>query len=194
MPTQISFFEQFDSLPPLQPPTFAIAPPEKVAAPKVAETDPASLSFEEFRHRAIYAANGKIQNHRLYQQAFPYKVSVLEQPYARTGPDASEGLERMLNAAWERLAGKQGASKDLRRRYTSALSPWQKLAYEWTLANPGRRLVLSSERPEVEYRIAVQGEYVLIDLVDRTSGVHKQWACCDPYRKMLVTSEQYCSD
>lgn len=186
---QTSFFEQFDSLPPLLPPTFTAVAPELVETQEAAVNDAASLTFEEFRRCAIYAADGKIQNHRLYQQSFPYKVSVLEQAYVSEGPDASGGLDLMLVAAWERLAGKQALAKDLRRRYTSAMSPWQKVAFDWCMANPGKRLVLSSDRPIVEYRISTQSEYVLFDLLDKTARVHKQWVCCDRYRKMLVTSE-----
>jgi hypothetical protein len=60
---------------------------------------------------------------------------------------------------------------DCQRGYTSSLNEWQRLAYEWCVANPLRMLVLTSTKPRLIYHIAKRGEYVEFGLPTTATAV-----------------------
>jgi hypothetical protein len=79
--------------------------------------------------------------------------------------------------------------KEYLRRHTSSMSEWQKLAYDWCLANPDSQIVLKSTKPNIEYHVYKRDEYVEIALPRQDAGGEKHWISRDGKRKVLVNAD-----
>jgi hypothetical protein len=66
------------------------------------------------------------------------------------------------------------------------LNEWQRLAFEWCVANPSRMLVLTSTKPRLIYHIAKRGEYVEFGLPHHCHGGEKYWISRDGNTKVLI--------
>jgi len=179
---QTSFFEQFDA----SSPVGVLDSPQSIDSGSHPGPDPAVLRFEQFRLKSIFDAVGKIKNHALWRQPFPYIVTQLSNEY----PNGVDRLHGSWDAAVESgrsyLVGIETPMKEFLRRHTSSMSEWQKLAYDWCLANPNSRLVLKSAKPSFEYHAYKRGEYVEIGLPHQEAGGEKHWISRDGKRKVLV--------
>jgi hypothetical protein len=76
--------------------------------------------------------------------------------------------------------------REFQRVNTSSLNEWQRLAYEWSMANPSRMLVLSSTKPRLIYHIAKRGEYVEFGLPHHCHGGEKYWVSRNGKTKVLI--------
>jgi hypothetical protein len=184
---QASLFEQIDATSPVATLDTKHAIEQGPAAPAVSrDITPAGLSFEDFRLRSIFGADGKIKDQALCRQAFPYKISVYQNQYANKADDKYGAWDMSVEAGRSYLVGTETPLKDFLRRYTSTMTPWQKLAFAWCTANPASRLILQSERPKLEYHICRRGEYVEIGLPHQDAGGEKHWISRDGLRKVLI--------
>ena len=85
---------------------------------------------------------------------------------------------------------------EFQRVNRSSLNEWQRLAYEWCVANPSRMLVLTSTKPRLIYHIAKRGEYVEFGrrgeyvefgLPHHCHGGEKYWVSRDGKTKVLIS-------
>jgi hypothetical protein len=108
--------------------------------------DPAELDFSEFRNRHIWGApdsSGSRQciNMALSRKPFPYSVEQRINPYPN-GEDADDGTwEKALDVGRCYLVGATVPLSEFQRVNRSSLNEWQRMAYEWCVANPSRMLV-----------------------------------------------------
>jgi hypothetical protein len=68
--------------------------------------------------------------------------------------------KKALDVGRSYLVGATVPRPEFQRVYTSSPNEWQRLAYEWCMANPSRMLVLTSTKSRLIYHIAKRGEYV----------------------------------
>jgi hypothetical protein len=117
-----------------------------------------------------------MHQHGVAAEAFPYSVEQRINPYPN-GEDADYGTwEKALDVGHSYLVGAAVSMPELQRVYTSSLNEWQRLAFEWCMANPSRMLVLASTRPRLIYHIAKRGEYIEIGLPHHCHGGEKYWS------------------
>jgi hypothetical protein len=67
-----------------------------------------------------------------------------------------------------------------------ALNEWQRMAYEWCVANPSQMLVRTSTKPRLIYHIAKRGEYVEFGLPHHRHGGEKYWVSRNGRTKILI--------
>ncbi len=182
---QTTLFEQFDAVSPIIVLNDISAVEPAVPVLASAKTNSAKLSFEQFRQQAIFTPDRKIRNQALFRQSFPFCVSELSNEFAYSNSSYEEAIE----SGRSYLMGSGTQAKDYLRRYTSAMSPWQKLSFAWSMANPGSRLILKAAKPRVEYHIYKRGDYVEIALHHQDAGGEKHWPSCDGRRKVLVNED-----
>ena len=183
---QATLFEQFDAVSPIVVlGTISTVEAPVGATPLTAGDNTATLSFEEFRQQAIFTPAGKIKDHALFRQKFPFLVLELPNEYA----NSDSSYEQAIESGRSYLLGQGAAAKDYLRRYASAMSPWQKVAFAWCMENPKIRLVLKAEKPRVEYHIYKRGNYVEIALPYQSAGGEKHWVSRDGLRKVLVNED-----
>jgi len=72
------------------------------------------------------------------------------------------------------------------RVHTSSLNEWQRMAYEWCVANPSRMLVLTSMKLRLIYHIAKRGEYIEFGLPHHCHGGEKYWVSRNGKTKVLI--------
>ncbi|GGG86834.1 hypothetical protein [Edaphobacter dinghuensis] len=176
-----------------QPTLFPMVPAITTVVPASEEweTDPAKLSFLEYRNRLIWGrpdAQGSRAciNRKLIREPFRYTVRQKDNEYA-FGEDPKFGeWEKALNCGRSYLAGSDTPMKEFLRRHMSSLTNWQKHAYQWCLANPSRCLVLVSPQLKRHYVIKKRGEYVEIGLPHHEWGGERHWITKGGSRKVLV--------
>jgi hypothetical protein len=153
--------------------------------------NPAELDFSEFRNRHIWGpadSSGSRQciDLALLRKPFPYSVEQRSNPYPN-GEDADYGTwEKALDVSRSYLVGATVPISGFQRVYTSSLNEWQRLAYQWCVANPSRMLVLTSVKPRLIYHIAKRGEYVEFGLPHHCHGGEKYWVSRNGKTKVLI--------
>jgi hypothetical protein len=78
---------------------------------------------------------------------------------------------------------------EFQRVYTSSLNEWQRLAYEWCVANSSRMLVFTSTKLRLIYHIAKRGEYVELGLPQHRHGGEKYWVSRNGKTRVLINVE-----
>ena len=153
--------------------------------------NPAELDFSEFRNRHIWgppdsSGSRECINMALSRKPFPYSVEQRINPYPN-GEDADYGTwEKALDVGRSYLVGPTVPMPEFQRVNTSSLNEWQRLAYEWCMANPSRMLVLTSTKPRLIYHIAKRGEYVEIGLPHHCHGGEKYWVSRNGKTRVLI--------
>ena len=116
----------------------------------------------------------------------PYSVEQRVNPYP-DGEDADYGTwEKALDVGRSYLVGATVPMSEFQRVHTSSLNEWQRLAYEWCMANPSRMLVLTSTKPRLIYHIAKRGEYVEFGLPHHCHGGEKYWVSRNGKTRVLI--------
>jgi hypothetical protein len=161
------------------------------AEPSNWTTDPAQLNFTDYRDRQLWGPPdqaGKRQciNSALFRKPFSYAVEQRTNPYTN-GEDANFGTwEQALDIGRSYLVGSSVPMGEFLRVHTSSLNEWQRMAYDWCLANPSRLLVLTSTTSPLIYHICKRGEYVEIGLPHHSHGGEKYWVSRTGKTKVLI--------
>ena len=154
-------------------------------------TDPAHLPFSDYRDRAIWGPPGEkgsreCINFQLMRQLFSYIVIQQENEY-RNGEDLHYGdWNSALEAGRNYLVGRDVSLTEFVRTHRSSLNDWQRLAYQWCLANPSQALVLRARNGRLIYEIKKRGDYVEIGLPHHDHGGEKHWISRDGRTKVLI--------
>jgi hypothetical protein len=166
----------------------------EVVTPKIAQdpewiTDPAQLSFEDFKERLIW---GKPQsdrsrpclNRKFAASPFEYRVSERDNYYPN-GEDPKYGdWDKALESGRSYLVGESTPMNQFLKNHTSALNWWQQMAYAWCIANPSKKLVLVSKK--FEWSIYKRGGYVEFGLPHQDKGGEKHWISQNGKTRVLV--------
>jgi hypothetical protein len=118
--------------------------------------DPAKLDFSEFRDRHIWGPPDSSDSRQCINMA------LLRKPVSVLGRAENQSLpERRRCSLWnmgkgtrrwpQLLVGATVPLSEFQRVNTSSLNEWQRLTFEWCVANPSRMLVLTSTRPRLIY-------------------------------------------
>jgi hypothetical protein len=94
--------------------------------------------------------------------------------------------KKPLDVGRSYLVGATAPLSEFQRVYTSSLNEWQRLAYEWCMANPSRMLVLASAKPRLIYHIAKRGEYLEFGLPHYCHGGEKYWVSLNGKTRVLI--------
>lgn len=153
-------------------------------------TDPARLRFEYYRDRCLWGAPNaqgvrSCLNRGLAAEPFPYVVRQKENHYAN-GLDPNGTWFKALESGRSYLAGSSTQMTEFIRRHSSRLIGWQRLAYQWCVANPSECLILNSKKLGRIYEIKKRGEYVEIGLPHHTFGGERYWITRNGKTKVLV--------
>jgi hypothetical protein len=153
--------------------------------------NPAESDFSEFRNRHIWgpldsSGSRPCINMALLRKPFPYSVEQRINSYPN-GEDADYGTwEKALDVGRSYLVGATVPMSEFQRVNTSSLNEWQRLAYEWCMANAARMLVLTSMKPRLIYHIAKRGEYVEFGLPHHCHGGEKYWVSRNGKTRVLI--------
>lgn len=154
-------------------------------------TDPAHLHFSDYRDRTIWGppdetGTPKCINLQLMRQPFSYMVIQQDNEY-QDGEDLRYGdWHRALEAGRNYLVRRDVSLTEFVRRHRSSLNEWQRLAYQWCLANPSQALVLRARNGRLIYEIKKRGDYVEIGLPHHDHGGEKHWISRDGKTKVLI--------
>ncbi len=119
--------------------------------PGVWITDPALLRFEYYRDRCLWGKPNtqgvrSCLDRELAAEPFRYVVRQKENHYAN-GLDPEFGSwVKALECGCSYMAGNSMPMTEFVRRHSSRLIGWQRLAYQWCIANPTECLILNSKK------------------------------------------------
>jgi hypothetical protein len=120
----------------------------------------------------------------------PEAVSVLGRAENQPVPERRRcrlwNMGKALDVGSSYLVGATVPLSEFQRVHTSSLNEWQRLAFEWCMANPSRMLVLTSTKPRLIYHIAKRGEYVELGLPHHCHGGEKYWVSRNGKTRVLI--------
>lgn len=91
---------------------------------------------------------------------------------------------KMIECGRSYMVGTGTPMKEYLSSHSSALSKWQKVAYEWALQNPDS--ILEVDTKTHHWRVYLRGEYVEFALPHQSFGGEKNYVTKDGKKKVLV--------
>lgn len=118
-----------------------------------------------------------------------YTVQVIENEYARPSyaGDRFNAWDASIACGKSYLVGDTWTMPQYLKRYTSPLTPWMRVAYQWALQHPGQRLEI--EGPRYIYYVSKHGEYVEIGLPHQDHGGERHWITRDGIHRVLINED-----
>ena len=118
-----------------------------------------------------------------------YTIIERDNPYAKNPDDKYGSWDASLECGRSYLVGDSMPMDKFLKAFRRDLTLWQKLAFEWCMANPHRSLHMESRRERFYYVIQRRGEYVEFGLPHQDQGGEKHWICRDGRYKIKVNDD-----
>jgi hypothetical protein len=132
----------------------------------------------------IYYTLGRRALSSLYSRTACYPTMATYENYYATHSDEYGTWDRSIAAGKSYLVGDTQTLAEFIRTHRSSLSAWQKLAYQWALENPTKKLVIDTGRHE--WHVYKRGEFVEFGLPHQDKGGERHYISNNGKSKILV--------
>ena len=107
----------------------------------------------------------------------------------RFGPEGDKyaAWDALIASGKGYLCGEDMPLAEFLATHTSALTAWQKLAYEWCRAHPDKMLRIYNSR--FDWHVYQRGESICFDLPHHDAGGEKGYASRDGKTKVLINRD-----
>jgi hypothetical protein len=119
-----------------------------------------------------------------YSKLSAWPIVIVYDNYYATHQSQQYTWDESIAAGKSYLVGNGVPTAEFLRTHRSPLNPWQRLAYQWALENPTKRLVVISSRHE--WHIYKRGEYVEFGLPYQDRGGERHYISNNGKTKILV--------